>query len=598
MKPPVWRLLVVTIGALLLIATLLNCFAAVFANSDLPFAARPDLAHPGTYVVTRIKDASAIEGTANPGDRVALEDTSLAHRLDLARQRVGDRFVLAGTSKDGKPVRFVATFRRSAPPGPRTWIYELMAVVLIVVGLLVAVRRPEDPVARRLVALFLSLATIIGPNGPWAPIWLTGIILLVVVPFAQVFSAYAALALAVTFPQPSARGIRRFLQRLNPWLLATTLAVEAVSIVLTILLLRPTPAVLQLLATVLTLGFFVAIAIAFFVSIRSSSGAERQRVRWVAYSLAIGFAGPLITFIVVVTTKRAEGVVPYLGLTLLAVPLGLGYAIVRHRVVDVGFVINRALVFGLISGFVIVAFMALEWVLSTTFVKISHVTSTSLELMLALLLGFSLRGIHGRVDAFIDDLFFRSRHEAERALKTFAREIAYITDPRVAIARTHAELVARTGAPDAALYVVTGREAVRVDPAETASPDRIDVDDPSLVRMRATRLPVALAKVSSAFEGDHAFPMCVRDTITGAVVLGPKSNGEAFAPDEIATVETVVLALGNALDALQTAALKADIARVVLDGAPVETLRRTVDPAAWLHGVVPQPAGSLPGLVE
>ncbi|HWT05762.1 MAG TPA: hypothetical protein VN224_08395, partial [Xanthomonadales bacterium] len=70
------------------------------------------------------------------------------------------------------------------------------------------------------------------------------------------------------------------------------------------------------------------------------------------------------------------------------------------------------------------------------------------------------------------------------------------------------------------------------------------------------------------------------------------------APDEIATVETVVLALGNALDALQTAALKAEIARVLLDGAPLETLRRTVDAAAWVRGVVPQPAGSLPGLVE
>ncbi|HEY6237010.1 MAG TPA: hypothetical protein VIW69_18050, partial [Candidatus Elarobacter sp.] len=224
--------------------------------------------------------------------------------------------------------------------------------------------------------------------------------------------------------------------------------------------------------------------------------------------------------------------------------------------------------------------------LSTVFVKFSHVTSATLELMLALVLGFSLRGIHSRVDAFIDDLFFRSRHENERALKTLAREVAYVTDPRVALARTHAELVARTGASGAAVYVVTGPDALRVDPAESVAPDRVDVDDPALVRMRATRLPVTLAGVASALAGDHAFPMCVRDTVTGALVLGAKTNGEAYAPDELATIETVVLALGNALDALQTAALKAEIARVVLGGAPVETLRRTVDAAAWMRGVV------------
>jgi hypothetical protein len=598
MKPPLWRLLVVTAGVLLFVATVLNCYAALFANSDIAFSARPDPARPESFIITKVKDPHAIQGAIHPGDRVTLEDNSLSNRLRLLQGRVGERFVFTGTTKDGQPVRFVDTIPRIGPPGPAHWIYELMGVVFIVVGLLVAIRRPADPVARRLVALFLGLASIIHPYGPWTPIWLTGFIALGVVPFAQVFSAYAALALAVTFPQPSARGVRRMLQRVNPWLLATTLAVEAAAIVLTVFLLQPLPHWLQLVAYVQTFGFFVAIAVAFTIAIRGATGADKQRVRWVAYSLAIGFAGPLITLIVAITTDRVEGPVAYFGFSLLAVPLGFGYAIVRHRVVDIGFVINRALVFGVISGVVIVAFMALEWTLSSVFVRVSKVTSTSLELMLALLLGFSLRGIHSRVDAFIDDLFFRSRHEAERALKTFAREVAYVTDPRVAVARAHAELVARTGASDAAVYVVTGTEAVRVDPAESAATDRVDVDDAALVRMRATRLPVALAGVASEFAGDHAFPMCVRDAVTGTVVLGAKSNGEAYAPDEVATVETVVLALGNALDALQTAALKAEIARVLLDGAPVEALRRTVDPAAWARGVVPQPAGSLPGLVE
>ena len=383
-----------------------------------------------------------------------------------------------------------------------------------------------------------------------------------------------------------------------PFTPASLSRVEAATIVLTVVLLRPTPLWLTLLGAAETLVYFAGIAIALVVAIREATGADKQRVRWVAYSLGIGLAGPVVTFLVVVTTHRVEQGVAYLGFTLLAIPLGLGYAIVRHRVVDIGFVINRALVFGVLSGVIIVAFMVLEWALSTVFVKFSHVTSTSLELMLALVLGFSLRGIHGRVDAFVDDLFFRSRHEAERALKRFAREVAYITDPRVALARTHGELATRAGTPEVAVYVVTGREAVRVDPAESAARERVDVDDPALVRMRATRLPVALAGTASAFAGDHAFPMCVRDAVTGAVVLGAKENGEAYAPDELATIETVVLALGNALDALQTAALKAEIARVVLDGAPVEMLRRTVDPAEWVRGVVPQPAGSLPGLGE
>jgi hypothetical protein len=90
----------------------------------------------------------------------------------------------------------------------------------------------------------------------------------------------------------------------------------------------------------------------------------------------------------------------------------------------------------------------------------------------------------------------------------------------------------------------------------------------------------------------------VRETLAGAIVLAPKTNGEAYAPDEIATIETVALALGSALDALHTAALKAEIARILVDGATVDALRRTADSAAWVRGVVPQPAGSIAGLRE
>jgi hypothetical protein len=91
--------------------------------------------------------------------------------------------------------------------------------------------------------------------------------------------------------------------------------------------------------------------------------------------------------------------------------------------------------------------------------------------------------------------------------------------------------------------------------------------------------------------------MLVRDTLSGLVVLGAKANGEEYAPDELSAIEALVLALGNALDALQTAALKREIARVLLDGAPLDALRRTIDSPAWIRGVA-QPAGPLVGLGE
>ncbi len=166
----------------------------------------------------------------------------------------------------------------------------------------------------------------------------------------------------------------------------------------------------------------------------------------------------------------------------------------------------------------------------------------------------------------------------------------------------------RTTASDAAVYIVDAASAVRVD--RNALP--VDVDDPALVRLRATREPVALADVATSLPGEWAFPMTVRDVVTGVVTLESKSNGETYAPDEIATVETVAAALGAALDALHTAAVKSELARVLAADAPVEALRSTIDAAAWLRAhrhagddagrgaadLRSQPAGPLSGLIE
>ncbi|BDE06676.1 hypothetical protein WPS_19520 [Vulcanimicrobium alpinum] len=431
---------------------------------------------------------------------------------------------------------------------------------------------------------------------PWKPEWFTAVQMLLT-RFCQIFCAYAALSLAVIFPYPSERGVRALLRRANPIAFAIGLAMVYWGTISLVLLLRPLPTWYNPLGLTVTLAYFTAITIAFVVAGRGARGADAKRLKWVGYTLALGFSGSLIETLQFALRIPILPWEYWLGLTLLAIPLGLGYAIVRHRVVDIGFVVNRALVFGSLSVIVVAAFMVLEWTLSTVAMRISHLTSTSLELALALGLGFSMRSLHARVDRFVDDLFFRDRHEAERALRTLARDIAYVSDPQVAVARVQAEVAVRCGATGAAIYVADAARALRVDPGSGGPAPAVGIDDPALVRMRATRTFVELRRVDSALAGDFAFPMLVRDTVTGMLVLGSKSNGEAYAPDELATVETVTMALGNALDALQTAALRREVARVLHDGG-IDGLRGMVEPARWARGTGTQPTGPLAGLGE
>ncbi|HEY4438868.1 MAG TPA: hypothetical protein VGN14_00345 [Candidatus Elarobacter sp.] len=575
MKQRWWQIAALLYGALLLAFVLIDGGAAALDNADPGFQANNDPAHPGTLVVTKITNPRAFDHPIGAGARIRLLDESLANRIRLVKQRPGDHFVFIGTTAAGTPLRFTATVLGASAPDLSFWAYEIVAVAFTLVALVIAARRPADRTARTLVFLLFALGTVLVNDNAWLPDWAT-LPILVVRLAAQVLAATAGLALATTFPAESIGGVRAFLRRANLPYTIVCLATLYTSTTISIVLLHPPPRFTFALGMLETFLFFAAIATAFVIANREAHGADAKRAQWVGWTLAVGFSGSLVGTVQLALHIPFVEWEQWIPVTLVAIPLGLAYAIIRHRVVDIGFVVNRALVFGTVSAIVVVAFMILEWVLSTIAVRISHITSTSLELALALILGFSLRSIHERVDKLVDDVFFRDRHEAERALKMLAREIAYVTDPQVAVARVHAELLARTGASAAAIYVVEGPVAIRVDTAGRPLPPAVCIDDPALVRMRATRLPCDLHEVDSALEADHAFPLLVRDLVTGCVVLGAKTNGEAYAPDEVATIETVALGLGNALDAL---------------------LRPAV-PMRWPWNGAAQPAGRLGGLGE
>jgi hypothetical protein len=587
-----WRIaaLLVAVLGLAMVAAIL-----VSPNATQGFGATAAAQHDlSRFRVTSVAPNRDVHPDIAVGDVVRLHDGSRDERFRYARQRVGDVFVFDRDHGPPVTVRLVPTAMN-----PVSYVFLAIIAGFIVVGALLAIRRPQNSEARTLAAmlLFFGIMFTLTPQ-PWMPLWVVGFsyLALSVVQFAGF--GYAV-HLSTVFPDPHAGGWRRRIRLANvPISAAIIVCALWLSYDLTFQARWPPPLLLAV-GRYAWAYYLIALTVAFTIANRTARGADRMRVRWVSLSLAVGFSGVLVNIVLIVVAhvKPADWMA-YFALTILAIPLGLGYAIVRHRVIDVGFVVNRAVVFGTVSLIVVFAFMALEWLLGSVLVKVSHVTSTSLELGLALVLGFSLRTIHAKVDAVVDDLFFRSRHEAERALRTFARDVGFITDPGVAIARAHEELLARTGAAGVAIYLTEHDAAVRIDGSEAAFPEALDADDPLLVRLRATRAPLVTREVRTALRGDRAYPMYVHDALSGLVVLQPKTNGEAFAPDEVATVEAVALALGSALDALQTAALKAQIARVLLEDAPLETLRRTVDAAAWMRGTAPQPVRPALGLSE
>ncbi len=446
-------------------------------------------------------------------------------------------------------------------------LYEILNVVrlaMILVALVVALRRPEVPAARALVTFLILIAVTLTPGGAWLPD--PGLVAWRVLRSPlQIFSLSQGLLYACIFPFASTRGLRATIRRINPWYtLAFACAAFALSAAIRIT--NRVPDVGRLVAIIewSPLPYFVAIAVAFWIAALGASGRDRQRVYWAAGSICVGFSGPVAATILQFSFGRDDDWLGLLALTLVAIPFGLAYTILRHRTIDIGFVISRALVLTILSALIVVAFGLLERALGKLFIDASHVASRSVELALALGLGFSLRNLHARIERIVDRLFFRRRQRSLAALKTFANDVYFITDPDVAIERTVNVVNECADATNTAVYLIADgvfgcAEAVdaRTFPAEVSE------NDPLFVRMRASRQGELARDAASGLAVEIAFPMFVRATLVGALVLTEKRTGEAYDPEECALLTELAQRVGLALDALQTLAMRRELEALI-----------------------------------
>ncbi len=559
MPTALWRFLALAGALIALVFVAIDTFEARNSTNDHLLSVPVDGRSYARQTVISVTGTALENGGLQPGDIIAplFPYTS---RVQLSDSPAGTAYrwrVERGTK------RFVTTSYvtpAAADDVILNEIFNAIRVAMILMALVVAVRRPDVAAARALVTFLAMIGLTLSNGGGWLPDAGISVWYVARGPL-EIFSLSQGLLFACIFPYVSNGGTREWIRRINPWY---TLLTACVAVALNVSIAITNTAALPKQAVTLIdwspMAYFIAIPVAFWIAGVRSAGRDRQRVYWAAGSICAGFAGPIVVTIAEFGFHYGPAWVPYLALTLIAMPVGLAYTILRHRTVDIGFVISRALVLTILSAIVVLAFGLLERLLGKLFIDASHIASRSVEIALALGLGFSLRSLHARIEHIIDRLFFRHRQRALTTLKTFADDVYFITDPDIALERTVDTVFRCADAENAAIYLIAdgvfGCAAI-IDSA--ALPTELSADDPLFVRLRATRQAQLPREVGSGLNAEIAFPMFVRATLVGALVLAAKRSGEAYDPEENALLTELAQRVGLALDALQTLAMRREL---------------------------------------
>jgi len=169
----------------------------------------------------------------------------------------------------------------------------------------------------------------------------------------------------------------------------------------------------------LALVSFILAAFSLVMRLRHSHGLERQQLKWITFAGTIigatALAAPL--FWNDVLPGNAWPVIFLLAFS--SVPISAGIAILKHNLYDIDLLINRALVYAVLTASLglayVVSVLALQW-LSNPLTPNSSITVAASTLVV----GALFRPARGRIQAVVDRRFYRRKYDAERTIAAFS----------------------------------------------------------------------------------------------------------------------------------------------------------------------------------
>jgi signal transduction histidine kinase len=348
-------------------------------------------------------------------------------------------------------------------PAWDTVFYSVMSLALGIAGSLIASRERRNPIGWLLsgmavIAAIGEIAEGWGKHASWsgaeAVQW-----------FSSWSYVFGATGLALVFALfPSGRFLSRR-WRPFPWVLGLTAALIAAGLGLghegddsfnggrnPYAVEGIGAGVMYVAGQVLLIVTLLAAIVSLILRYRRSTGAERQQLKWVAFTVALlAVVAPFTTF------AYFDSVVVQIAIALVvtAIPAAICVAILRYRLYDIDLVISRTLAYGLLTVLLLATYVAVTLLLGTAISRHSAWVTAAATLAAAA----AFRPLRIFTQNAVERRFRRPRYLALRKVEDFLDQLrSGLASPESVEAKLREvlmqpELELRFVSPDAACYV-------------------------------------------------------------------------------------------------------------------------------------------------
>lgn len=299
----------------------------------------------------------------------------------------------------------------------------------------------------------------------------------------------------------------------------------------------------------IVVGFLAAAGVAVFNYFHTSSIRTRQQMKIVLIS-CLAAVIPFLILSVLPEVIWGRTIIPsgFSVLLIVFIPLGMGYAVFRQKLMDIDVVIRRSVIYGLIS-------LVMAVILSAAIipaVAYRESLGVSGEILIALALGVIATILFGPakkgIETLMDRLFYKDRYDYRQIIQSLSVSLNSLKDfnniSRLIVGTTVHTLNLAGGC----LFVKTQSSSFEASAAQGTFAD-MDKQKQTLTLITQRNSRIEFPNLASTVDSDVAFliPMVAAEKEVGILCLSQKTTRQDFSSDDLFLLQGIASVAAIAL---------------------------------------------------
>jgi hypothetical protein len=303
-----------------------------------------------------------------------------------------------------------------------------------------------------------------------------------------------------------------------------------------------------------------------------SAGETRKRLQWVILGFVFLGLAQLVAYISYMwLTPEQQNLITPLELLKIALPASVAYAVLRHRVIDARIVVGRSIVYGALASVLILLFTLVETGLDRLLAATHLVFVVEFGLVLAI--AFSVRLLHRRLEFVATQMFYKDRLDGQARLARATAALHHAESRETIAELLIAEALEALKLSSAALFVHKGDHFERESSLgwEDEDASEISDSDPVVGHLRTRCGALDLTKIHwthaklpfNSLKPLIAEPIIAHDRVMAFTLYGGREAGDAFASEELQSLDALADAAAASYDHIRSKELEAQNAALL-----------------------------------